>query len=75
MADPKDIIKKQSFQLDVDDNDGLPEAGIQQDIKQHQKVTLGKFIGNKTKNNVFPVDSNVNSDNTDNTRSSLSWTV
>ena len=33
MPNPKDTIKKQSYQLDVDDNDGLPEADKNQDIK------------------------------------------
>ena len=66
MPNPKDIIKKQSYQLDVDDNDGLPEADKNQDIKQKQKVTIGQYIGEQSKKNTYPIDDNVNSNNTSN---------
>ena len=66
MPNPKDTIKKQSYQLDVDDNDGLPEADKNQDIKQKQKVTIGQYIGEQSQKNTYPIDDNVNSDNTRN---------
>ena len=66
MPNPKDTIKKQSYQLDVDDNDGLPEADKNQDIKQKQKVTIGQYIGEQSQKNTYPIDDNVNSDNTSN---------
>ena len=66
MADPKDIIKKQSFQLDVDDNGGLPEAGKQQDIKKQQKVTLGEFLNKHTSKNVYKISSDIESNNSEN---------